>query len=147
MCCEVSAQNTRLFWVEAEAGCFAHVSLNANERCPHPFSRIVLCLYSFYLQISAKINICLVLIIMSMVLKSCVLKSYQFKLLIHSFLSAHIRGTRTERGCDTEASKLVLGMSGTSRRSSDRFSPSSFLIYYYWRKMKKKKLTEQIINK
>ncbi len=55
---------------------FMHVTLNVNELLlPTIFSRIVLYFYSSYLRYSAKKNICLVLIIMSIVLwfKSCVL--------------------------------------------------------------------------
>ena len=50
---------------------FVHISLNANELLlPAPFSGIQLCLYSSFLRYSDK-NICLVLIIMSITLKSC----------------------------------------------------------------------------
>ncbi len=59
-------------WKQKQA-VFVHVSLNANELLfPAPFSRIGLCLYSWYLRYSDK-NICLVLIIMSIALKSCIL--------------------------------------------------------------------------
>ncbi len=44
-------------------------------------------------------NICFVLIIMCIAVKSCVLKPYRFALLMYSFLSAHIRSTHTESSC------------------------------------------------
>ncbi len=58
-----------------------HVSLNENELLlPTPFSRIGLCLYSWYIRYSAKKNICLVLIIMSISLKSCILNHISLNL-------------------------------------------------------------------
>ncbi len=85
MCLWSSAQNTSHHFENAyfewkqEQSVFVHVSLNANELLfPAPFSRIELRLYRSYLRYCAK-NICLVLIIMSIALNSCVLKPYQFK--------------------------------------------------------------------
>ncbi len=60
-------ENADFVWKQKHA-VFVHVSLNANE-LPRPFSRIGLCLYSSNLRWSAKKYI---LIIMSVVLKSCI---------------------------------------------------------------------------
>ncbi len=92
--CGVSAHNTPqiIYYIILKMPILSgsvHVSLNVNELLlPAHFSRIWLFLYSSYLRYSAKKIICLVMIIMSIVLKSCVLKPYQFKLLIYGFLSA-----------------------------------------------------------
>ncbi len=72
---------------------FLHLYLNANKLLlPRPFSRIA----AFTACISDTLlkNICLVLIIMLILLKSCVLKPYPFNL-----ISTHIRSTCTESVC------------------------------------------------
>ncbi len=61
------------FWVEAETGCFRACLFKCKwAAASRPVCRIGLCLYRSYLGYSAK-NICMVLIIMSIVLKLCVL--------------------------------------------------------------------------
>ncbi len=65
-------ENAYFEWKQEQA-VFVHVSLNANELLfPAPFSRIELRLYRSYRRYCAK-NICLVLIIMFIALKSCIL--------------------------------------------------------------------------
>ncbi len=107
---EVSAQNTLqinyyvilkcLFWVEAETGCFRACLFKCKwAAAPIPLSRIGLCLYSCTSDTLLK-KICLVLIIMSIVLKSCILNSISLKLLIdeRQFLSAqHPKHTHKKR--------------------------------------------------
>ncbi len=78
------------------------LSLNANKLLlPIPFSKIGLCLYSFFLRYSTKKkNFYLVLIIMSVELKLCILNHISLNIWYTVFiLSKHIRSTRTESGC------------------------------------------------
>ncbi len=64
------------FWVEAETGCFRACLFKCKwAAASRPVCRIVLCLYRSYLGYSAK-NICMVLIIMSIMLKLCVLSAH-----------------------------------------------------------------------
>ncbi len=80
-----------LFWVEVETRCSRACIFKckwAAATCPLFQNREV-----------PFTTICLVLIIMSIALKSCLLKPYYFKLLIDVFLSANIHSTRIESGC------------------------------------------------
>ncbi len=92
-------ENAYFEWKQKNA-VFVHVSLNANELLlPAPFSRIELCLYSWYLRYSAR-NICLVLIIISIALKSCVLNHISLNFWYMAFW-AHIFEARAQKAAVT----------------------------------------------
>ncbi len=90
----ISFKNAFFEWKQKPV--FVHVSLNANELLlPTPFSRIGL-LCSWYRRYTAKKHVfgfdyhvyCAEIM---------QFKPYQFKLLIHAFLSVHIRSTHRKR--------------------------------------------------
>ncbi len=86
-------ENAYFEWKQKHA-VFVHVSLNANELLlPPPFPEEGC---AFTAHSDKKKKLCLILNIMSIVLKTCILKPYQFNLTINGFLSAHIRSTHTK---------------------------------------------------
>ncbi len=97
-------ENAYFGWKQKHA-VFMHFSLNANELLlPAPFSRIGLCLYSLYVRYSAK-NICLVLIIMSIALKSCILNHIRLNFWYTVFWT-HTSEARAQKAAVTRNTKL-----------------------------------------